>query len=228
MPRVLRHPVMIHLAGGTYYLPETLVLAAEDSAVTWTAAKGQTPVISGGVKLDLTWEPYKDGILQAKVPQDLVSEELFVNGERQILARYPNYDPQAEYFDGFAADAIGKEREARWADPRGGYFHAMHPAMWGGFTWRITGKDAARRDYQGGRLAEQPRRRSPSDGPLRGEHLRGARLAGRVVPQSQDPYSLLLPARRPGPVQGHGRGDASDRARRTPRYAGEARAIGRA
>ena len=49
--------------------------------------------------------------------------------------------PTAQYFDGFAADAISPERVARWADPVGGYFHAMHPALWGDFTWRITGKD---------------------------------------------------------------------------------------
>ena len=76
------------------------------------------------------------------MPEDLQTEEIFVNGERQILARYPNFDPKAQYFDGFAADAISPERAARWADPAGGYFHAMHPALWGDFTWRITGKDA--------------------------------------------------------------------------------------
>ena len=64
-----------------------------------------------------------------------------MNGDRQILARYPNFDPTAQYFDGFAADAISPEQAARWADPTGGYFHAMHPSLWGDFTWRITGKD---------------------------------------------------------------------------------------
>ena len=65
-----------------------------------------------------------------------------MNGERQILARYPNFDPAAQYFDGFAADAISPNRVAQWADPTDGYFHAMHPSLWGDFTWRITGKDA--------------------------------------------------------------------------------------
>ena len=118
------------------------MLGPEDSGVAWQANEGETPIVSGGVKLDLKWGRYKDGILQAKVPEDLVTDQLFVNGERQILARYPNFDPKAKYFDGYAADAISPERAARWADPAGGYFHAMHPAMWGGFTWRITGKDA--------------------------------------------------------------------------------------
>ena len=43
----------IHLAGGTYYLPETLVLWTEDSGVTWQANEDENPIVSGGVKLDL-------------------------------------------------------------------------------------------------------------------------------------------------------------------------------
>ena len=135
------------LRGGTYYLPEKLVFAAEDSGsqaapVVYQAYENEQPVISGGVRLGkLEWQPYRDGIVQAKVPDDLQTEEIFVNGERQILARYPNFDPKAQYFDGFAMDAISPQRVARWGDPAGGYFHAMHPALWGDFTWLITGKD---------------------------------------------------------------------------------------
>ncbi|MEI6351145.1 MAG: PDZ domain-containing protein [Verrucomicrobiota bacterium] len=135
------NPAMVVIHAGTYYLAAPLVLTAEDSGVTWRANEGENPVISGGVKLDLHWQPYKGAILQAKVPNDLVTEELFVNGERQILARYPNFDPKAQYFNGAAADAVSKQRVARWVDPRGGYLHAMHPMFWGGYTWRITGKD---------------------------------------------------------------------------------------
>jgi len=137
----------VFLRAGTYYLTAPLVFTAEDSGTKETPAVYQAygnerPVISGGVKLEkLSWAPFRDGIFQAKVPATLATEEIFVNGERQILARYPNFDPAAKYFDGYAADAIAKERAARWADPAGGYFHAMHPALWGDFTWRITGKD---------------------------------------------------------------------------------------
>ena len=143
-----RETVMILLHGGTYYLDGPLVFNAADSGtkqapVNYAAAPGEKPVVSGGRKLKLTWTPYKNGIFQAKVPDELATEELFVNGERQVLARYPNFDPSAQYFNGAAADAISKSRAARWADPAGGYFHAMHPALWGGFTWRITGKDAS-------------------------------------------------------------------------------------
>jgi hypothetical protein len=83
--------------------------------------QGEHPVISGGVRLEnLDWQPFTNGIFQAKVPADLQTEEIFVNRERQILARYPNFDPKAPYFDGFAADAISPERAARWANPAGG------------------------------------------------------------------------------------------------------------
>ena len=99
-----------------------MVLTAEDSGtqqspVIWRAADGETAVISGGVKLDLTWDKYRDGIFQAHVPPGLETDQLFVNGERQVLARYPNYDPAVDLFNGHAADCISPQRAARWADP---------------------------------------------------------------------------------------------------------------
>ncbi len=142
-----KEAVTVLLHAGTYYLNAPLVFTTADSGikqapVSYEAAPGEKPVISGGLKLNLVWAPYKDGIFQSQVPDDLVTEELFVNGERQILARYPNFDASAQYFNGAAADAISKERVAKWADSAGGYFHAMHGGLWGGFSWLITGKDA--------------------------------------------------------------------------------------
>jgi hypothetical protein len=137
----------VFLRGGTYYLSAALVMTADDSGtkdatVVFQSYQDEKAVISGGVRLEhLDWLPYTNGIFLAQVAEDLQTGEIFVNGERQILARYPNYDPKAQYFDGFAADAISPQRAARWADPTGGYYHAMHPALWGDFTWRITGKD---------------------------------------------------------------------------------------
>jgi hypothetical protein len=137
----------VFLRGGTHYLPETLVFTAQDSGtkdapVVFQNYQGEKAVISGGVRLDhLDWQPYTNGIVQAQVPADLQTEEIFVNGERQILARYPDFNPKAQYFDGFTSGADIKRRSARWADPAGGYLHAMHPALWGDFTWLFTGKD---------------------------------------------------------------------------------------
>src|ERR1700738_821660 len=140
-------PVTVWLRAGTYYLPQTLVFTPEDSGtkktpVTYAAFPGAEPVISGGIPLQLTWTPYRDGILMARVPAGLHSDQLFVNGKRQILARYPNYDPAAAYFNGWAPAALRHERAARWKDPRDGYIRAMHRNLWGDFHYVITGKDA--------------------------------------------------------------------------------------
>ncbi len=142
-----RTPGTVSLRGGTYYLTQPLVFTDADSGTAtrpaiWAAYPGETPVLSGGLRLrDLHWKPGTNGIWSTPVPADLATEEIFINGERQHLARYPNFNPSAQYFDGFAADAISTNRSARWANPAGGYYHAMHPALWGDFTWRITGKD---------------------------------------------------------------------------------------
>ncbi|MEI7898938.1 MAG: DUF6288 domain-containing protein [bacterium] len=132
--------VVVH--AGTYYLPATLVFTSEDSGTEYRAAGDGPVVISGGMKLGLSWVAHKDGIMQAKTPAGIVIDQLFVNGKRQLMARYPNYDSKARPYGGVAKDAISPERAARWSDPAGGFVHALHGAAWGGVHYRITGKDA--------------------------------------------------------------------------------------
>ena len=80
------------------------------------------------MKLNLKWEAFRDGISKAQVPDGLTTDQLFVNGERQHLARYPNFNPDERIYNGHAADALSPARVKRWADPRGGFIHAMHAA----------------------------------------------------------------------------------------------------
>lgn len=133
--------VVVH--AGSYYLPAPLVFTPEDSGTEYRAAGDGPVVISGGTKLLLSWSAFRDGIMQAKTPAGIVIDQLFVNGKRQIMARYPNYDANVRPFGGVAKDAISPERAARWSDPAGGFVHALHGAAWGGVHYRITGKDAA-------------------------------------------------------------------------------------
>jgi len=140
-----REPVTVSLRGGTYYLSEPLVFTPADSGtesapIAYRAYQGEEAVISGGVRLDLKWGPHRDGIVKATVPPGLLTDQLFVNGVRQHMARYPNFDPDQRIFNGYAADAFGPQRARRWADPRGGYIHAMHRHMWGDYHYIITGK----------------------------------------------------------------------------------------
>ena len=151
-----RGAATVVLRGGTHTLPETLVLGPEDSGtkdapVTYAAAPGEQPVLSGGSRLELTWKPYKGPILQAAVPKGTTTDQLFVNGERQHMARTPNFDPGERILGGHARDCFSKERASRWSDPKGAFIHAMHRHMWGDFHYVITGKDEKGNvTYEGG------------------------------------------------------------------------------
>ena len=158
-----REAVTVFVHAGTYYLPATLTFSAEDSGsksapVVYQAYQNEHPVISGGVGLkNLKWESFRDGILKAKVPLGFVSDQLFVDGERQPLARYPNFDPNVRHFNGWAKDAISPERAARWSDPTGGFIHALHSSEWGGMHYVITGKTNDNKiTYEGGWQNNRP------------------------------------------------------------------------
>jgi len=157
-----REPVTVWLHTGIYYLPETVRFTSADSGteqcpVIYAAITCEKPVISGGQKLSLEWAQLTNGIFQAQVPSGLVIDQLFVNGQRQHMARYPNYDPRAAQFNGSASDAIAPERVARWSNPAGGYIHAMHTALWGDMHWRILGKNAdGSLNYEGGWQNNRP------------------------------------------------------------------------
>lgn len=155
-------PVTVWFRGGTYFLPEAVRFTAADSGtadapVVYAAAPGERPVLSGGLRLTLEWKPHRDGIWRATTPAGLELDQLFVNGTRLPMARYPDFDPGVRHFNGYAADALDPVRTARWANPAGGYIHAMHQHEWGDMHWRITGRKAdGSLDYEGGWQNNRP------------------------------------------------------------------------
>ncbi len=89
----------VRVRGGTYYLDRTLVLGPEDSGsnempVVYAAFPGERVTLSGGRRLEGLWRPGKDGIWTCDLPAvrrgGLRFTQLFVNGKRQVLARFPN------------------------------------------------------------------------------------------------------------------------------------------
>jgi len=132
-----KSPITVQIKEATYYLPKTLIFTAADSGtkaapVTFQAYKNGEVIISGGMKLNLEWKIFRGGVFQAAVPKGVAIDQLFVNGKRQHMARYPNYNANTVPYNGFAADAFSPERASRWSKPKGGYIHAMHRAHWGG------------------------------------------------------------------------------------------------
>ncbi len=152
-----REPATVHVAPGTYYLSAPLQFTEADSgrsnAPVEYRVDGDGPVIiSGGTSLNLHWTPYRNGIFQAQVPPGIEIDQLWINGQRQWMARFPNRVPGHDFnvFDTWkldgesrpepAMDPLQLSRIAGWKDPVGGFLHALHPALWGGVHWQITGK----------------------------------------------------------------------------------------
>ncbi|MHC4534942.1 MAG: hypothetical protein ACYS6K_13415, partial [Planctomycetota bacterium] len=113
--------VTVYLREGVYYLSRPVAFTERDSGssdapVIYKAYPGERPVISGGFKLNLKWRTYKDGIMMANVPEQIYEiDQLFVNGKRQNMARYPNFDLMARFFGGTSADAISPARVKTWS-----------------------------------------------------------------------------------------------------------------
>jgi len=119
----IQRPIKVWVGRGTYYLGESLVFESEDSGtteqpITYAAHPGELVTLSGAQKLTCKWKPYKDGIMMCSLPamkQVKASiTQLFINGKRQIRARYPNYDaknplPIGDGYTDMATIAAGKK-----------------------------------------------------------------------------------------------------------------------
>ncbi|RAJ82082.1 parallel beta helix pectate lyase-like protein [Chitinophaga dinghuensis] len=137
--------LLLQCKPGAWYLDSTIVITASmtngKGYTVLEGAAGKT-VISGGQKIQPNWETWKNGIFRAAVDVPYEFDQLYIDGQQQVRARYPNYDATARHYHGAAADAISKERVASWKHPEGGYIHALHRAEWGGYHYRITGVNA--------------------------------------------------------------------------------------
>ncbi len=72
---------------------------------------------------------------------DRPADALYVGSRKYRMARYPKYSSEEKIFGGYAADCISPEKTAFWKNPAGGYIHAIHRHMWGGYSYKITGKN---------------------------------------------------------------------------------------
>ncbi|MEU6673421.1 right-handed parallel beta-helix repeat-containing protein [Streptomyces sp. NPDC046925] len=133
--------VRVELADGTYELSEPLKLVAADSGrdghtVTWAAARGARPVLSGGRALT-GWDKGADGTWTAAVPEGVTPRQLFVDGERAVRARGEacaagTCDATKTGMTGATATGID-----RWQRPTGA--EAVIKVRWRDYHCRITG-----------------------------------------------------------------------------------------
>ena len=154
-----KEPVTIWFSSGTYYLEETIQIGAElsgtpEKPIIFSALPGEKVMVKGSQLLtQLTWGKFKDEIYVAKVPAGIQFDQLFVNGERQIRARFPNYDPQNplrggngyqqvtdgpnhRYDEWFSYDPEKFTTKA-WKNPETGIVHGFQSHNWGNMQYRI-------------------------------------------------------------------------------------------
>jgi hypothetical protein len=151
-------PVTVLVRGGLYTLAEPLVFSPDDSGspqarVTYAGYPGETPVVSGGRRID-GWRPVEGepGLWAAEVPEVKAGKWLFhqliVDGHRRQRARSPNAG--SYYVDG----RISADRHARfhyrdgnvrpkWSGSRGVEFIAL--CRWQQYRLPITDVDPASR-----------------------------------------------------------------------------------
>lgn len=79
------------------------------------------------------------GVFSAPVAMPV--DVLWVGGRRYTMARYPKATSPDVPFGGYSADCILPGKTKDWTNPAGGYIHALHRHLWGGFSYRIEGKN---------------------------------------------------------------------------------------
>ncbi|MFJ8826862.1 right-handed parallel beta-helix repeat-containing protein [Streptomyces sp. NPDC102467] len=127
--------VRVELADGTYELRTPLKLGADDSGVTWAAARGARPVLSGGRALT-GWSANADGTWTTKVPNGVVPRQLFVDGERAVRARGESC--AASVCDATRTGMTGAQATgiSRWARPTDA--EAVIRVRWRNYHCRIA------------------------------------------------------------------------------------------
>lgn len=172
-------PVTVMVRKGTYYLERTLAFTPEDSGsaeapVVYTAWPGEQVTLSGGRRLFCRWQTRKGKSLcdlNSGNPGPFAFTQLFVNGKRQLRARFPSYDPASPEQDAYvkamrtlqpgtsspnpsdeAAAAsqpgvIGIEFDpntfslSRWGNPSDAIIHIFQSDDLGMLDWRIHSID---------------------------------------------------------------------------------------
>ncbi|MGD7654300.1 MAG: right-handed parallel beta-helix repeat-containing protein [Verrucomicrobiales bacterium] len=136
--------INVWVRAGTYHLDQTLTFDPSDSGraavpVLYSAYQDEAVTLSGAIPLNPAWTTHSGDIQVAAVGTGLSFDMLFVNGELQTLARYPDYDPDTVILNGYASDAASASRASRWANPQTGFVRGLHGSRWGGNSYKITG-----------------------------------------------------------------------------------------
>ncbi len=154
-----KEAVTVWFYSGEYYLRKTIELGSDYSGtieypLLFSALPGAKVIIKGAQRLEnLDWTEYKNGIYQAEVPSGLLMDQIFINDERQIRARFPNYDYENPLRKGSGYCQVNGGSNKRydewffykpetfsnkeWKNPTTGIVHAFQSHSWGNMQYRL-------------------------------------------------------------------------------------------
>lgn len=156
MKQSFSNPITVYVREGTYYLDKPLTFHSEDSGsaastITYQAYPGERPVLSGGRKISGPWQPYKDGIMMCSLDVSqgglVPFTQLFVNGKRQIRARFPNngflYPAKADLTWPHTNFNYNPETVTTktWQKPQEAVVHMFGKNYWGNLQWQMQSID---------------------------------------------------------------------------------------
>lgn len=136
LPNIVTDHTTLRIPAGVHYVDEPIILRGRGIRVTGEGSA----ILRGSIRLgrkDFT--RVEAGVYAAEVSRPV--DGLYVSGRRYRMARYPKLTDPNEVFGGYAADCLSPEKTRQWKDPAGGYIHAMHAHLWGGYSYRIEGKN---------------------------------------------------------------------------------------
>ena len=132
--------VTVSVGEGKYFMTSPLTLDESHCNIHFVA-QGEV-ILTGAKTLENPQWTEEDGLWVTEAGAGQSIDQLFINGEQQILARYPDYNA-AQALQGCTSAADIKARSAGWDNPAGGYIRALHQNKWGGNSYKITGKNSS-------------------------------------------------------------------------------------
>jgi hypothetical protein len=142
-------PIGVYIRAGTYYLDSALNFGVADggtaaSPITYSSYRGEKVILSGGIKVTSAWTSTTlNGITvqTTNIGANKNVDQLFLNGTRQVMARYPNFNA-SQYLQGSTTSSNVFNRVNSSASPTDGpgYIRTLHGSMWGGEDYIVTGK----------------------------------------------------------------------------------------
>jgi len=151
-------PIEIRVQPGSHYLAKPIVITPDLSGIQIRGSEAGKVFIKGSKRYKVRWQHDEHLLVDTLIRMDTI-HQFYVDGRKQMVARYPNFNEDGGHWQGHAADAIDRDRIAHWQDPAGGFVHAMHGAEWGDFHYRIDGmNDDGSLALTGGHQNNRPNR----------------------------------------------------------------------